>query len=121
MCDVSGKQEIQSSMFAKSERRASLKPPRDTSCLYTTNCHKLWAYKQKKHRCLSCGRCVEPLYQQQLRSLCLKPQAKSLLLSKVKFSSTLNSFFQSTGIYIYRDFPHCESLIIDKIAIYPGR
>jgi len=61
---------------------------------------------------LSCGRRVEPLYHQQLRSLHLKPQAKSLLVSKGKFS-----VFQFTGIYIYRDFPHQENLIIDHITL----
>lgn len=49
MCDVSGKQKIQSSVFTKSERSGSLKPLPDTSYLHTTNCHKHWAYKQEKH------------------------------------------------------------------------
>jgi len=111
MCGVSGKQKIQSSVFTESERSASPKLPHDTSYLHTTNCHKHWAYKREKQRRLSCGRCVEPLHQQQLRSLHLKPRAKSLLISEVKFS-----VFQSIGIYIYRDFPRCETLLIDKIA-----
>jgi hypothetical protein len=113
---VSCKQKIQSSVFAKSKRSASLKPPPDTSHSHTTNCHKHWAYKQEKHRCLSCGRCVEPLYQQQLRSLRLKPRAKLLLFSKLKISSTLQAIFLFAGIYIYHDFPNCETLIIDKIT-----
>jgi hypothetical protein len=30
--------------------------------------------------------------------------------------SSLLAFFQFSGIYIYRDFPHCKTLIIDKTA-----